>query len=98
MPFEPFNPRPFTPASVQSFAPSVPGLYGLSNANDWIYIGTTENIQAELMSLLRSGSGDFRKWRPTGFVFEICAADSRSLRQNRLVMEYEPICNRQLPE
>jgi len=93
MPFcEPF-PRSFTSASVRKHAPALPGLYGVSNALECIYIGETENIQAALMSHLQETGTDMRQHRPTGFVFEVCD-QARRERQERLVLEYEPACNR----
>jgi hypothetical protein len=35
---------------------------------------------------------------PTGFTYEICAAGHRIARQNWLVLEYEPVCNRRSRE
>ena len=94
MPFEPPHPRSFTAASVHAFAPSLPGLYGLSNATEWIYIGETDNIKAELLTHLGNADSHSRKWNPTGFVYEVCANGARRERQNRLVKEYEPTLNR----
>jgi len=95
MPFELFTPLSLTPFSVKANAPAVSGIYGISNAREWIYIGETDNIQA---SLLRDLQGDSTLLRqsPTGFVFERCAPAGRRARQNRLILEYEPVCNRRL--
>ncbi len=94
MPFEQSTPRAFTSASVSANAPAASGLYGISNALEWIYIGETENIRDSLLGHLRELNTSLLKSRPTGFVFEICNRAERPARQDRLVFEYEPTCNR----
>ena len=96
MPFEQFTPRSFTPVSVRANAPAASGIYGISNAQEWIYIGESDNIQASLLHDLQKGSSALLKRSPTGFVFELCSAAQRRARQDRLILEYEPLCNRQL--
>lgn len=93
MPFEQFMPRPFSINNVQKFAPLAPGVYGLSNAREWIYIGVSENIRGSLLEHLEGRSSRLMKRQPTGFVYEVCAGDEWA-RQDRLIQEYEPTCNR----
>ena len=94
MPFEQLLPRPFTSAAIQTYAPSASGVYGISNAREWIYIGQADNIQGALLDHLNGLETTLMKRQPAGFVFELCAAPRRSARQDRLVLEYEPIFNR----
>src|ERR1700675_1842355 len=94
MPFDQLMPRPFTSGAIQMYAPNVSGVYGISNAREWIYIGETDNIQGALLHHLRDPGASLMKRQPTGFVFEICDEARRSARQDRLVLEYEPVCNR----
>jgi len=96
MPFEEFTPRSFTVVSVRANAPAASGIYGLSNAREWIYIGETDNIRASLLDELQQGDSTILKRYPTGFVFERCVAGGRLARQNRLILEYEPVCNGRL--
>jgi hypothetical protein len=96
MPFEEFTPRSFTPVSVRANAPAASGIYGISNVREWIYIGESDNIQASLMHDLQEGDSALLKRFPTGFVFELCDAAERCSRQDRLILEYEPVCNRRL--
>jgi len=96
MPFEQFTPRSFTPVSVRANAPTASGIYGISNAREWIFIGESDNIQAALLHDLQKGSSALLKRLPTGFVFELCDAVDRRVRQDRLIREYEPVCNRRL--
>lgn len=66
----------------------------MSNAREWIYIGESDDIQAALLSHLQETDSALMKKQPTGFVFEVCDPAGRPARQDRLVFEYEPACNR----
>jgi hypothetical protein len=94
MPFNQFLPRPLTTAAVRAFAPVASGLYGVSNASQWLFIGETDDIQDALLTHLQDYETPLMKKQPTGFVFEICDRAGRCARQDRLVLEYEPACNR----
>jgi hypothetical protein len=96
MPFEQFTPRSFTPVSVRANAPSASGIYGISNAREWIFIGESDNVQASLLRELQQSDSALQKRGPTGFVFELCDVGDRRARQDRLILEYEPVCNRRL--
>ncbi|MFN0166873.1 MAG: hypothetical protein ACKV22_10625 [Bryobacteraceae bacterium] len=94
MPFDQFTPRTFTETSVRQHVPTVSGVYGISNAREWIYIGETDNLQETLLEHLGEQNTPIVQRQPTGFVFEICGGVRRPTRQDRLILEYEPICNR----
>jgi hypothetical protein len=94
MPFDHPTPRPLQPSAIHNFAPTLSGVYGLSNAREWIYIGETDNIRGALIRHLNDFDTPAMKMQPTGFVFEICDQSRRPARQDRLVHEYEPACNR----
>jgi predicted GIY-YIG superfamily endonuclease len=98
MPFNQFTPRNFTNDAVQMYAPGVSGVYGISNAREWIYIGETDNIQSSLLDHLHEINTKLMKREPTGFVFEVCDQARRASRQDRLVTEYGPACNRLAPQ
>lgn len=94
MPFEQLIPRPFTSNAVHAYAPLASGVYGISNSREWIYIGEADNIQRALLAHMASVSTSLMKREPTGFVYEVCDGPHRPARQDRLVLEYEPTCNR----
>jgi excinuclease UvrABC nuclease subunit len=94
MPFDRIVPRPLTTHGVRTFAPASPGVYGISNAHEWIYIGESDNIQASLLEHLQDSQARVMKKQPTGFVCELCDRAARSSRQDRLILEYESACNR----
>lgn len=93
MPFEQLIPRSFASGAVQRYAPMASGVYGISNAREWIYIGEAEDIQGALLAHLQDLDTSLMKRQPTGFVFEICDGAHRAVRQDRLLLEYEPSCN-----
>jgi hypothetical protein len=94
MPFEQFVPRSFTAGSIQRNSPAQSGVYGISNASGWLYIGESDNIQDALLTHLHKPDSPLMQQRPKGFVFEVCDLKRRMARQSRLVFEYEPACNR----
>jgi hypothetical protein len=94
LPFEEPFPRSFTQMSVRTHAPARPGVYGLSNAVEWLYIGVADNLQDALLAHLGDGGSALMRKTPTGFVVEVCAQSGRASRQDRLVLEYEPVLNR----
>ncbi len=94
MPFDRFVPYTFSLPSVRNNAPASSGVYGLSNAREWIFVGETDNIRAALLSHLQETHTPPLERVPTGFVFELCAPHNRPARQDRLVQEYQPVFNR----
>lgn len=93
MPFDPFRSRSFTTPSVRANAPAASGVYALTSSHEWIYIGQSDNILASLLSHLEASDSELMKKKPTGFVYEVCDPPMRSARQERLVIEYTPVCN-----
>jgi hypothetical protein len=94
MPFENHGNRSFTAVSIGKNAPSAPGVYGLANAHQWIYVGETADIQAELLRHLQNPHVFLKEYPPSGFTYELTTAVRRIERQNQLVLELEPIGNR----
>ncbi len=98
MPFERTLPRSFTAIAVRNYAPVTSGVYGLSNAREWIYIGESDNIQAALLAHLSEPDSELMRLAPKGFVLETCDRARRLFRQGRLIGEYRPLCNERLRE
>jgi predicted GIY-YIG superfamily endonuclease len=93
MPFRDYLARTFKAATIHREAPAASGVYGLSNAHEWIYVGETDDIQARLLEHLEEANA-FRTARlPTGFNFETCSPHDRVARQRRLILELEPAWN-----
>ena len=93
MPFENHGNRSFTMVSVDKNAPPASGVYGLANANRWIFLGETANIQADLFQHLNHPSAFLKEHAPSGFTFELSTEESRTLRLRQLVLELDPIGN-----
>jgi len=94
VPFEGYGGFSFSPVSVQRNAPAMPGVYGLSNAREWVYVGDTDDIRATLLGHLRESNTRLKSRAPTGFTFEICRPSETAARVSRLVAEYAPVCNK----
>jgi hypothetical protein len=93
MPFDRFMPYTFSLMSVQENAPALPGVYGLSNAREWILVGETDNIKATLIGHLQETHTPLLEREPTGFFHELCVSRNRVARQERLIQEYQPVLN-----
>lgn len=91
MPFAEDRCHSFTAFSIRQNAPSCGGIYGLSNAQAWIYIHAVDDIRAALLDHLneRNPIPDFRS--VTGFTFELCDAAERPQRCSRLIEELRPV-------
>ena len=51
----------------------------------------------QVLGHLHELNGDLLILQPIGFAFEVCDRATRPDRQDRLVLEYEPRCNRDWP-
>lgn len=89
LPFQNYPARNFNAAEIRRETPASSGVYGLSNAREWIYVGETDNIQGRLLEHLAT-DGFRTQGSPTGFSFELCAPQDRLARQSRLVLELHP--------
>jgi hypothetical protein len=96
MPFAECAARSFTVVSVQRNAPESSGVYGLSNAREWLFVGEGNNIRAHLLGHLKELNTVLSTQSPTGFTFELCSPGERICRQDALVRELEPRCNRRM--
>ena len=72
----------------------MPGVYGLSNAREWVFVAAADDIRAALLGHLQEGDTVLKSRVPTGFTFEICHPSQTSARMTRLVRELTPVCNK----
>jgi hypothetical protein len=93
MPFENHGNRAFTAMAIDKNAPAASGVYGISNARQWIYVGETANIQAELRKLLQNPNPLLRDHIASGYTYELSSAEHRIERQSQLVRELQPVGN-----
>jgi hypothetical protein len=97
VPFQNYVAAIFSELLIERLAPPLAGVYGLSNAREWIFVGETENIKAALLTHLQATNRAVADRSPTGFTFEVCSPHARFARQDRLIQELEPVCNRSTP-
>jgi hypothetical protein len=72
----------------------MPGVYGLSNAREWVFVGVADDIRAALLGHLQENNTPLKSRLPTGFTFEICHPSQCGTRVARLVTELSPVCNK----
>ena len=96
MPFADCTAKSFTVPSVRKNAPELSGVYGLSNAREWLFVGQGNNIRAQLMEHLNEVDTALMAQNPKGFAFELCPPSELIRRQDALVRELEPRCNRRM--
>jgi len=90
VPFESRFARTFTAVTVEREAPAASGVYGISNAECWIFIEESENIRASLLGQLENFTGRPDDL-PSGFSFELSPVYSRIARRDRLIAELAPL-------
>ena len=91
--FRGFRQYSFSLISICQNAPHAPGVYGLSNADEWIFVSSGEDVQAALLNHLNEADTAVSSRVPTGFMFESCDAEACLARQQCLVSELKPTCN-----
>jgi hypothetical protein len=94
MPFQGYRRYTFTETSILQNALRGPGVYGISNAGRWLFVGSDDNVQAALLRHLKQPGSALLSNLPTGFVFEPCDSTTHGERQSRLIAELAPRCNR----
>ena len=84
----------FARASIQVNAPEQSGVYALYNDHNWIYIGESQDIQARLIQHIDGDNPCITSYAPPTFSYELSAANQRVARQDQLIGELLPLCNR----
>jgi hypothetical protein len=85
--------RSFTLSSILKNAPEEPGVYGLCNNREWIFIAEAGNIQASLLEQLNAIQSAVSLKKPTGFTFEVCTFAATPARKRLLLNQFRPSCN-----
>jgi excinuclease UvrABC nuclease subunit len=97
MPWNGTNGFPFTQTSIILNAPVVSGVYCLFNKDQMIYVGEGKDIQARLLDHQRGSHNEcVNRYNPAFFAYEVVEAAWRITRQDRLILELKPLCNRRL--
>jgi len=96
MPFSSTTGYTFNDSSVRQNAQNRSGVYGLYIAAKWVYVGESNDIQRRLLEHLSETGTCIKRWAPTSFLYELVDAGSRVARQDALIRELDPECNRKL--
>ena len=83
----------FSYASVRQNAPRSCGVYAISNAAEWLFVGSADDLQAALHKHLLETGMPLKAKAPTGFTFEVCHPDACQTRLQELLAELRPACN-----
>jgi excinuclease UvrABC nuclease subunit len=92
MPFNRTHAIAFTASNIRSAVPNVPGVYGIFESGAWIYVGESEHLRGRLLEHLADVGHEMHAHHPTHFVYEL--SDERLPRQNQLIRECAPRCNK----
>lgn len=96
MPFVEQTPKEYTLESIEKLIPGQMGVYGLFNANGWIYIGKGK-IRERLLGHLNGDNDRISMLKPTQFTSEVFEyPEYLNPREKQLISEYKPQCNRGL--
>lgn len=88
--------HPFSRNDILSFAPKQSGVYAIYNSTTWIYFGEGGDIQARLLAHFNGDNACITRHAPTGFQFELVAANQRVARQDALILAMGSSCNQRL--
>ena len=81
----------FSPDVIRASVPTSSGVYDLFNFNDQLYVGESDNLQDALLRHCRESASQAPSYRPTGFTFQLCAADVRERQAAELIEKLRPI-------
>jgi excinuclease UvrABC nuclease subunit len=71
-----------------------PGIYVLWNAEQWIYVGESQDLRESLLTHLNGGDPRIAARSPGAFGFELHRSrEGAAARCHELVRALEPLCN-----
>jgi hypothetical protein len=84
----------FNAESIKRNAPANSGVYAIYNSGRWIYVGESNDIQRRLLQHWYEEGTCIKLSAPTGFSYELHPSWLRVGRQNQLIQQLHPACNR----
>jgi predicted GIY-YIG superfamily endonuclease len=96
MPWSNSNSFTFTDASIKTYAPQVSGVYALYTSKQWVYFGEANDIRRRLLEHLNGNNSCITRAKPEAFSFETWPENQRVQRQDALILELHPVCNKKL--
>jgi len=95
MPWNGTNGFSYNRTSVIANAPEASGVYALFNQGVWVYIGEAQNIRDRLLQHLTNEQNVcVAKAHPQWFAYELLWPAYRVARQDGLILELNPTCNK----
>ncbi len=73
--------------TISASVPARSGVYALCNAQQWIYVGETGDIQARLIQHLNGDNACITRSAPTVFQFDLVDANQRVAVQDRWIAQ-----------
>jgi len=77
-------------ANITRLVPRVSGVYGLHNQHQQLFLGEAADLRETLLLHWQESAKLFRGRQPTHFAFEVCDAETRAQRAQRLIAVYRP--------
>lgn len=81
----------FDEYTIRQLAPTRPGVYGLANSENWIYIGAANSLESVLLRHLNETETHMMRRNPTVFTWEKSLAEDRMTRKTALIKELKPL-------
>jgi len=78
--------------AVQDHVPNSSGVYTIYTAQQWLYVGQSDDIRQSLFRHLNEPDACINGRKPLSFSFETLPAPERKSRHDVLVTELRPVC------
>jgi len=92
--YKPAQSYAFGHRAVDHQVPEGSGIYAIFSARRWVYVGESNDIRQSLFRHLNTEEAAMTRFGSLSFSFEMLASDQRLARQQALVAELKPACNR----
>ncbi len=94
MPFK-YDMRPYTREEISSINPDQNGLYGIFRDDKAVYIGSGD-IRERMLAHIDGDNDCITKNTPNQWTGEV-SKDDPTKSEGELIQEYNPICNKVIP-
>lgn len=88
----------FTESSIHENVPNTPGVFGVYNAQGWVFIAKSKSLRNSLFNCFVQRSRFWPGNEPTGYTFESCSPTEAEELRDQLILEYSPYMPPVMPE
>ncbi|MBA7665721.1 hypothetical protein ES703_73795 [subsurface metagenome] len=88
--------RPYTKQDIESLNPNQNGVYGIFRSTIAVYIGSGD-IKERMLAHINGDNSCITANTPNQWTAEIVSGDP-TRRERELIQEYDPICNKRIPQ